>query len=89
VELPKTSSVVGLQGPSRRWKTFRWLKGLRCVLVELPKIPSVVESKNLQEAEGIPMVEEVRCKLVELLGVVGSKGKRSMVVDVKLASSLV
>jgi hypothetical protein len=40
-------------------------------------------------AEIIPMVEEVRCKLVELLGVVGSKGKSSMVVVVKLASSLI
>jgi hypothetical protein len=29
------------------------------------------------------MIEVVRCKLVELLGVVGSKGKSSMVVDVK------
>jgi len=57
--------------------------------VELPKIPSVVGSKNLQKAEGIPMVEDVRCKLVELHGVVGSKGKSSMVVDVKLASSLI
>jgi len=47
--------------------------------VELPKIPSVVESKNLQKAESIPMVEEVRCKLVELLGVVGSDGKSSKV----------
>jgi len=58
-------------------------------LVELPKIPSVVGSKNLQKAEGILMVEEVRCKLVELLGVVGSKGKSSTVVDVKLALSLI
>jgi len=57
--------------------------------VELPKIPSVVGSKNLQKAEGIPMVEDVRCKLVDLLCVVGSKGKRSKVVDVKLASSLI
>ena len=38
MELPKIPSVVGLQGPSRRRKTFRWLKGLRCALVELPKI---------------------------------------------------
>ena len=57
--------------------------------MELPKIPSVVGCKNLQQAEGIPMVEEVRCKLVELLGVVGSKGKTRMVVVVKLASSLI
>ena len=57
VELPEISSVVGLQVPSRRRKTFRWLKGLRC-------------------------------KLVELLGVVGSKGKRSKVVD-GLTSSLI
>jgi len=34
------------------------------------------------------MVEDVRCKLMELLGVVGSKGKRSKVVD-GLASSLI
>jgi len=39
VELPKIPSVVRLQGPSRRRKTFRWLKGLRCVPLELPKIP--------------------------------------------------
>jgi hypothetical protein len=58
VELPKIPSVVRLQGPSRRRKTFRWLKGLGC-------------------------------KLVELLGVVGSKGKSSKGVDVKLASSLI
>jgi hypothetical protein len=57
--------------------------------VELPKIHSVVGSKNLQEAENIPMVEKVRCKLLELHGVVGSKGKSSMVVDVKLTSSLI
>ena len=89
VELPEIPSVVWIQGSSRRWKTFRWLKKLRCVLVELPKIPSVVGSKNLQKAEGIPMVEDVRCKLVELHGVVGSKGNSSMVVDVKLAASLI
>ena len=57
--------------------------------MELPKIPSVVGCKNLQKTEGIPMVEEVKCKLVELLGAVGSKGKSSMVVDVKLVSSLI
>jgi len=57
--------------------------------VELPKIPSVVGCKNLQKAENILMVEEVGCKLVELHGVVGSKGKRRMVVNVKLASSLI
>ena len=57
--------------------------------MELPKIPSVVGCKNLQKAENILMVEEVGCKLVELHGVVGSKGKRRMVVNVKLASSLI
>ena len=36
-ELPKIPNVVGLQGPSRRRKTFQWLKGLRCVLVDYPK----------------------------------------------------
>ena len=35
------------------------------------------------------MVEDVRCKLVELHGVVGSKGNRSNVVDVKLTSALI
>ena len=45
--------------------------------MELPKISSVVGCKNLQEAEGIPMGEKVRCKLVELHGEVGSKGKSS------------
>jgi len=79
VELPKIPSVVWIQGSSRRRKTFQWLKRLRCVLAELPKIPSVVGCKNLQKAEGIAMVEEVRCKLVELLGVVGSKRKSSKV----------
>jgi hypothetical protein len=39
VELPEIPSVVWIQGSSRRRKTFRWLKRLRCVLVELPKIP--------------------------------------------------
>ena len=57
--------------------------------MELPKIPSVVGSKNLQKKEGIPMVEDVRCKLVELHGVVGIKGNSSKVIDVKLASSLI
>jgi len=56
VELPEIPSVVWIQGSSRKRKTFRWLKRLRC-------------------------------KLVELLGVVGSKGKSSKVVD-GLASSL-
>jgi len=37
LELPKISSVVGLQGPSRRRKTFRGLKGLMCVLVDYSK----------------------------------------------------
>ena len=57
--------------------------------MELPKIPSLVGCKNLQEEEDFSMVEEVRCKLVELHGVVGSKGKSSMVVNVKLTSSLI
>jgi len=65
------------------------VEGLRCVLVELPKILNVVGFKNLQEAEDIPIVEEVGCKLVELHDVVGSKGKSSKVVDVKLTSSLI
>jgi len=43
VELPKIPSVVGLQRPSRRQKTFQWLKGLRCKLVELH---GVVRSKG-------------------------------------------
>jgi len=58
VELPEIPNVVWIQGSSRRQKTFRWLKRLRC-------------------------------KLVELHGVVGSKGNSSKVVDVKLASSLI
>jgi len=89
VELPEIPSVVWIQGSSRRRKTSKWLKRLKCALVELPKIPSVVGCKNLQETEGILIVEEVRCKLVELLSVVGSKGKSGKVVDVKLASSLI
>ena len=55
---------------------FRWSKRLKCRLVELPKIPSVVGCKNLQKAENILMVEEVGWKLVELHGAVGS-----MVID--------
>jgi len=43
VELPKISSVVGLQGHSRKRETFRWLKGLRCKLV---KLHGVVGSKG-------------------------------------------
>jgi len=38
VELTKISSVVRLQGSSRRRKMFWWLKRLRCVLVDYPKI---------------------------------------------------
>ena len=87
-ELPKIPSVVWILGSSRRRKTFRWLKRLRCVLAELPKIPSVARCKNLQEVKGISMVEEVRCKLVELHGVMGSKGKSSEVVN-GLALSLI
>jgi len=34
-----------------------------------------------KKVEGIPMVEEVGWKLVELLGVVGSKGKNNKVID--------
>jgi len=34
-----------------------------------------------KKAKGIPMVEEVVWKLVELLGVVESKGNSSMLVD--------
>jgi len=37
VELPKIPSVVGLQGPLRRRKTFRGLNELRCVLVDYSK----------------------------------------------------
>jgi len=47
-----------------------------------------LDTRIFKRAEGIPMVEDVRCKLVELLGVVGSKGKSSKVVD-GLASSLI
>jgi len=46
---------------------------VRCILVELPKIPSVVGRKNLQKVEGILMVEEVRCKLVTWCS--GKQGK--------------
>jgi len=54
---------------------------VKCRLVELPKIPSVVGCKNLQKVEDISMVEKVGWKIVKLHGVVGSKGKSSMVVD--------
>jgi len=43
VELPIIPIVVGLQGPSRRRKTFRWLNGLRCVLVEKLKFAETVK----------------------------------------------
>jgi len=119
MELPKIPSVVGLQGSSRRRKTFRLLKRLRCVLVdypksqgwlgtsrssrkreiscveevwyslvELPEIPSVVWIQGpSRRRKTFRWLEGLRCKLVELLGVVGIKGKSSMVVD-GLASSL-
>jgi len=48
-----------------------------------------LDARIFKRAEGIPMVEEDGCKLVELHGVMGRKGKRRMVVDVKLASSLI
>jgi len=47
-----------------------------------------LDTRIFEKAEDIPMAEEVRCKLVELLGVMGSKGKSSKVVD-GLASSLI
>jgi len=47
-----------------------------------------LDTRIFKKAEGIPMVEDVRYKLVELHGVVGSKGKSSKVVD-GLASSLI
>jgi len=40
-----------------------------------------LDVRIFKEPEGIPMVEEVGWKLVELHGVVGSKGKSGMVVD--------
>jgi len=40
-----------------------------------------LDSRISKKAEGILMVEEVRWKLVELHGVVGSKGKSSKVFD--------
>jgi len=122
VELPKITSVVGLQGPSRMRKTFWGLKGLRCVLVdyfksqgwlgtsrsssrkremfrieevwyslvELPEIPSVVWIQgSSRRRKTFWWLKRLRSKLVELLGVVGSKGKSSMVIDVKLTSSLI
>jgi hypothetical protein len=76
VELPKIPSVVLMQGSSRRRKAFRWLKRLRCRLVELPKIPSVVGCKNLQKAEGIPMVEEVKVETCGTTWCSGKQGKK-------------
>ena len=46
------------------------------------------DTRIFKKAEDIPMVENIRCKLVELLGIVGSKAKSSKVVD-GLASSLI
>jgi len=48
-----------------------------------------LDARIFKKTEGIPMVEEVGWKLVDLHGVVGSKGKSSMVVDVNLTSSLI
>jgi len=45
-----------------------------------------LDARIFKKAEGIPMVEEVGWKLVELHCVVGSKGKSSKVLMVKLAS---
>jgi len=47
-----------------------------------------LDARTFMKTEGIPEVEEVEWKLVELHGVVGSKGKSNKVVDIKLASSL-
>ncbi len=49
--------------------------------MELPKIPSVVLCKDLQEGGRHSIVKEVGWKLVELHGVVGSKEKSSKVID--------
>jgi len=40
-----------------------------------------LDARIVKKAEGIPMVEKVGWKLVELHGVVVSKGKSSKVVD--------
>jgi len=40
-----------------------------------------LDTRIFKKAEGIPMVEDERCKLVELLGVVGSKGKSCKMVN--------
>jgi len=40
-----------------------------------------LDARIFKKAEGIPMVEEVGWKLVELLGLVGSKGKSNKVID--------
>jgi len=40
-----------------------------------------LDARIFKKAEGILIVEEVGWKLVELLGVVGSKGKNSKLID--------
>jgi len=61
-----------------------------CVLVELPKIPLVVWTQGASKGKkAFRWLKGLGFKLVELLGVVRSKGKSSMVVDVKFASSLI
>ena len=66
------------------------LKRLWYSLVELPEIPSVVWIKgSSRRRKTFRWLKRLGCKLVELLGVVGSKRKSNMVVDVKLTSSLI
>jgi len=66
VELPKIPSVLGLQGPSRREKTFRGLKGLRCVLVDYSKSQGLLGTSRSSRKREMSCVEEVWYSLVEL-----------------------
>jgi len=78
VELSEITSVVWIQGSSRKRKTFWWLKRLRCALLELPKIPWVVWTQGSSKGrKTFRWLNRLGCKLVELHGVVGSKGNSS------------
>jgi len=67
VELPKIPSIVGLQGPSRRRKTFWWLKGLRCILVDYSKSQGWLGTSRSSRKREMFRIKEVWYSLVELL----------------------
>jgi len=66
VKLTKIPSVVRLQGPSRRRKTFRGLKGLRCVLVDYSKSQGDWAQVDLQGIRRCLVLKRLWYSLVEL-----------------------